>query len=392
MRATLAAARVVGAGLLIACGGATSSATTAAPGAPDPADRVARAADAWAALDPARAARLADEAIALGGGDDAREIAARAHLARGEAEPAIAALEGVSAPALLYLRARAQLFGGDPASALASLEAAAPRAREPDPWAEALVPALRSVVDGGPMQAVVGDSTELPLEAAPLPVVRVRVDAVETLAVIGSGSYLAVLDPSVRRAPGAIDELTLGGMRVRNVPHTVRPLAPIREALGADIGMVIGASLLVRLHAVLDGPGQRLRLSDTAAPPADGATRAPLRWPSGSFLTVAGQLGQAPAWLTVDTAGLFPIALSPGAGEALGIPEAEWQATEAGPALWLAPEVRLGGLAVEQIPLVRGLLGEDHARAAEAPIAGSLGWTLLGQLVTRFEADALYFE
>lgn len=377
--------------VLVACGGAQSPSTTTA--GPTAAERAEEAAEAWAALDADRAARAADDAITLGGDEgareiSAREISARAHLAGGRPDAAVRALEGISDAGLLRLRARAQIAQDDFAGAVASLEAARSRAREEDPWTEAMLPALRAADERGAPYVVEG-AADVALAELPLPVVEVGVDAQRTLALIGSGTDIAVLDPSVRRAPGAIDELTVGELRVRNVPHIVRSLEDVRAGLGVEIGMVIGAELLVRTDAVLDGPNGRLR---TGGAPPDTASRAPARMLTGSFLAIDARLGSAPAWLTVDTAGGFPVAITPGTDEALGIPEAEWQATEAGPALWLAPQVRLGALQIEQIPLVRGLLDESHARAVAAPVAGSVGWGLLSQLVTRFDRGALYFE
>lgn len=396
-RARLRVATLLGALLSITtlgagsgCGGAEVRETEGA----DAEAQIERAARAWAELDAAGAAREAEEALRLEDDPQARQIAGRAHLALGQWDAAVRALSGTRDPELFRLRARAQLANDDLEGAIASLAEAQRRAREEDPWTEAMLPALRAAADRGEPYAVRGEAAALPLEALPLPVVRVRVDAVETLALVGSGSFLAVLDPSVRHDPGAIDELTLGELRLGDVPHIVRPLDSVRETLGAEIRMVIGADLLLRLHAVIDGPGATLRLSPEPARPAEGASRAPLLTLTGSFLAVESRLGRAPAWLTVDTAGLFPVALTPGTPEALGIAEADWQPTEAGPSIFVAPRVRLGALQVEDIPLVRGLLDEGHARAVGAPVAGSVGWALLGQLVTRFDGErrALWFE
>ncbi|HJL20230.1 MAG TPA: hypothetical protein RMH99_31475, partial [Sandaracinaceae bacterium LLY-WYZ-13_1] len=296
-------------------------------------------------------------------------------------------------PALLRLRARAQLAAGDWAAAASTLEAAARHAGdEPDPWTEATRPAVRAAAAGEPYATRGDASAELPLEALPLPVVRVRVDALETLAVVGSGAHFAVLDPSVRATAGAIDELTLGALRVRDVPHTVRSLEAVREALGADVGMVIGADLLLRLHATLDGPGGRLVLH-AERPARPDTTTAPLLRPTGAFLAVPARVGAHEGWLTLDTAGLFPVALGPGGDEALGLADAAWQATAQGPSMTVA-DVRLGALHAEGLPLVRGLLDESHARAVGAPVAGSLGWTVLSQLAITFDAPAgvLRFE
>ncbi len=342
-----------------------------------------QAAEAWSALDPERAATLADRALQLGAGDEAKEIAARAQLALGHAERVEAALAGVSDPVLLRLRARAEITLGRFDAALATLEAAR-RHGEEDPWTEAVIGAVRAAA-GGEAYAIEGArEAELAMEDLPLPVVRVRAGPVETLALIGTSADLMVLDPSLRETSGALDELALGDLRVRDVPFVTRSHAPVRDALGADIGAVIGADLLLRLSATIDGPNRRLAVH--AAPPVrDAATSAPLLTPSGSFLVVPVRTASAEAWMTLDTAGLFPVALTPGADAILGVDGLEWYDVEGGPSMAVVDELRIGDLVVEQIPLVRGLLGEDHARAVEAPVAGSIGWALLGQLTIAFD-------
>ncbi|MGE3629387.1 MAG: hypothetical protein AB7P00_05710 [Sandaracinaceae bacterium] len=361
---------------------------------PEADDRVERAAEAWASLDATTAARLADEALRISEDPRAAEIAARAHLALFENERAVAALEGRSEPELVQLRALAQIAADDYEGALASLHAAIARQRDEDPLTLALEPAIAAALERGARYEVVGEPASVELVSTTLPIVRVRVDAVETLALIGSGTQLAVLDPSVRREPGAIDELGLGSLRVRNVPHLVRSLEAVRQTLGVEVGAVLGTDLLFALHARIDGPGGRVRFGASPEPSPEGSTHASLRMLSGSFLAVEARLGRQPAWLTVDTSGLFPIALTPTAAEGLGIAEDEWTSAEGGLAMFVAPAVRIGALEVEGLPLVRGLLTDEHARAAAAPVAGSVGWTLLAQLVTRFDREnrTLAFE
>ena len=376
------------------CGGPSAGTATARRSGGDATRLTTEAGEAWGALDPARAARLAEAAMSAGAGDEAREIAARARLALGQPERAAQALAGVSDPELLHLRASAQIAAGDFAGAAETLETATARPHEEDPWTDAMLPAVRAARDAeAPYRMSGSGDATLPLEALPLPVVRVRVDALETLAVVGTGAFLTVLDPRVRAGAGTIDELRLGGLVVHDVPHTVRSLDPVREALGVEIGMVIGADLLMRTYATLDGPNARLVLHAEAPIRADTNT-APLLTPTGSFVALVATIGDAPAWLTVDTAGLFPIALAPGAEEALGLTGVEWTSGPGTASFTVAGRVRLGSLEIEGIPLVRGLLDEGHARAVGAPVAGSVGWGLLGQLAVSFDPRArrLRFE
>lgn len=355
------------AGLLAACGASPPAPAARAP-EDDPARLTERAEEAWRSLDADAAAALADRAIAAGGGTVAMEIAARAHLARGRDAAALEALARASSPHLRRLRARALLSLGEIDRAAAELEG------DDDPWARSIRPALLGVRGRAPY-AITGAAVELPLEALPLPILRARVDGVEVLAVIATGAELTILDPTVRAQPGAIDELALGALRIATVPYTVRSLRALSDGLGVPIGAAIGLDLLLRLHARLDGPRGRLELSREPRPAAPGASAAPFVTPSGSFLALEAELGGRAAWLTVDTTGVYPIALAPGAAEALGIASPEG-------------DVALGTLRIEGLPLVGGLLDEGHARAVGAPVAGAIGWGLLAQLVTRFDPEA----
>ncbi len=370
-----------------ACGATAPGGGSPAVDPDDPRALTEEAALAWRALDPESAARSAERAVAAGGGTDALEIAARANLALGRYDDAIDALERATSPHLRRLRARAQIGRGDFEAAARTLEG------DDDPWAESIRPALAAM---GARRAyrVRGERAEVALEDLPLPVVRVRVDAVETLALIGSGAAETVLDPSVRATAGAIDALRVGDLRIGPVPHTVRSLEAVREALGAPIGAVLGLDLLMRLHARLDGPGRRITLLTEPEPvPADATTTAFIT-PTGSFLAVEARLEDRAVWLTVDTAGIFPIALAPGVDAALGLEARDWQASDAGPSLVVLSAIRVGSLSIEELPVIRGVLDEHHARAVGAPVAGSLGWGLLGQLVVRFDPDGrrLVFE
>ena len=374
------------AALLLGCGGATPS-SEEPESRPDPDALTEEAADAWAALDAERAARLGLRAVEAGGGTTAREIAARAALALGRHDAVMRALEGATSPHLLLLRARAQIAERDFAGAALTLEHVG---AEEDPWVEAVLPAIRAASEVEPY-AVSGGPAEVELEELPLPVIRVRVGAIETLALLGSSAQLVVLDPSVRATAGVIEELALGEARLGGVPHTVRSLEAVRTSLGAPIGAVLGLDVLAALRARIDGPNGRVRFGGAGG--AEG-TPAPMLTPTGSFLAVEGAVGDVPVWWTVDTAALFPLALVPGADEALGLADATWEPAGGGPEMTTVDALRIGSMQVEGIPVVRGLLDEAHGRAVGAPVAGSIGWMLLGQLVTRFDPEArrLVFE
>jgi hypothetical protein len=371
--------------LVAGCGAAPPSAERP----PGDAERWTReAAEAWASLDPERAARLADRALQLGASDDAREIAARSLLALGRPERAARALEGTSDPVLLRLRARAQMALDRYADAVDSFEAARrhqARSEPDDAWTEAALAAARAARDAERPYAVEGaERAELELVEAPLPLVRVRVDTREVLALIGTGADFVLVDPAVRDASGTLGELGLGALRVRDVPFLTRSLEPVREGLGQDVRVVIGADLLMRLGATLDGPARRLHVH--REPPVRGEdASAALLTPGAAFLVVEARVDDRRGWLTVDTAGLVPVALGPDGAEALGLAELEWSGSEPGPRLAVVPALQLGSMVIEELPVVQGLLDESHARAAGAPVIGSVGWTLLGQLRLGFD-------
>ncbi len=380
---------------LVGCGGARPAPRSEEDTSADAARWTSEAAEAWGSLDPERAASLADRALQLGAGDEAKEIAARAQLALGHPDRAESRLAGVDDPVLLRLRARAEMALGQFDVALATLEAAR-RHGEEDPWTESVFGAVRAAAAGEPY-ALEGDAeASLPLEPLPLPVVRVRAGTVDTLALIGSSTDLMVLDPSIRDASGALDELALGGVRVRDVPFVVRTLEPVRQGLGAEVRAVIGAELLLRLSATIDGHESHTLTVHRTPPPGEEATSAPILTPSAAFLVVPVRVGQdgPGGWMTLDTAGLFPVALTPGADESLGLSELEWREGEGGVAMAMIPALRIGDLVVQEIPAVRGLLTDAHARAVGAPIAGSIGWALLGQLTISFDPQTrrLRFE
>jgi hypothetical protein len=151
--------------------------------------------------------------------------------------------------------------------------------------------------------------------------------------------------------------------------------------LGEDIGCVIGADLLMRTSATLDGPHARA-VFRAAVPARAPTTAAPIFTPGG-FLAVPVAMGERGGWMTVDTSGLFPIAIGPGAVELYGLEGTTWAASD--PPITVIDEIRIGDLIVERMTIVDGLLDESHARAVGAPIAGSIGWILLSELTISFD-------
>ena len=79
---------------------------------------------------------------------------------------------------------------------------------------------------------------------------------------------MTVVDDSVSAAGTMLGRVALGGLIVENVPAISRDLADVSRAVGVETGVVIGADLLLRLHATLDGPGRAVTFRTTSAPPA----------------------------------------------------------------------------------------------------------------------------
>jgi hypothetical protein len=356
--------------LLWACGASVEAPRSSNAGAP-------RAEARWQALDLEGAL----EAARAGGTAADREIGARAALALGRPAEAAELLGGSHRLEHLRLRGQAEILLGRWGRAAAALREAGRRSRAEDPWTDDRAIIAARMADRGDTSMEGAGRSSLPLAPGrPLPFVEVEVDGRRTWALVSTGVDLAIVDRRRRARPGVLDELRLGALRLRAVPHTVRDLADLDAAAPGEVGLVVGLHLLRRLHPVLDGPAGALEVGAEAPPRPAEPFEATMLTPSGSFLAVPGEVPEGTLWLTVDTG--TPSVVAPGPA---------WGASLEGPRV---PRLRVGDLVLEDLPADLGLLGESHARAVGAPVAGLLGWGLLGamRVVLDFGARRLRVE
>jgi hypothetical protein len=410
-----------------ACGGATGAGTAgttegggqAGPGSGAEARALAetwrtRAVAAYVEGDLARAASAARNALQADPADPrAQEVAARVALAARDPRRALAVLVEARGPVLVRLRARAHLLAGDAAAALRDLESV--ENEEPtDGWAVAIAPALRALGDRRPYVVEGAATATLPhapaAQPSGLPLVTASLDGRAVLALVSTAAGTTVLDPGAPVAGPVVARLGLGPLTVRDVPVVTRDLGELREASGADVRLVIGAELLLRLHATLDGPAARLVVRAAPAPvPSGAAQRLPLHAFEGSMLTVPltvaegppGAAGPAPGagasrgrsatgLYVLDTGARFFLAVTEravrGAGtDPLTLPRPP--GAPEGVRLWTVPVLLLGDTPADQVPAIVGLVPDDLARIAGTRIDGILGQFALGQLVVTIAAD-----
>jgi len=350
------------------------------------------AVEALARGDLVAAGRAAERALEADPGDArAREVAARLALANGQPDRAVELLRDDQDPRRVRLRARA-LFRLGRMEALARDLASVEEQESADGWAAAALPLARAA-RGQPLYGLSGDpEASLPLVAGlGVPVVEISLGGRPVMALIATSADITVVDEASLPEPGLV-EVGLGGLTAGGVPALGRDLSPVGEALGVRLGAVLGLDLLLRLRATLDLPGGALRVR--TAPPTHGPEAASLPFVTfdGSFLAVHARLEEgAEAWMTVDTAATFPVALTDAVVEAMGrdlatLPAAPGAPTDDVRLLELA-RIQLGEVAIEGVPAVTGLVPENLSTLAGAPLGGILGASLFGQVAVSFDPE-----
>jgi hypothetical protein len=384
---------------LTGCGGAATEGSVAHGGgaaAPTGPTWSERAVTAYLEGDFSRASAAAANALQLEATDShALEVAARVAMAELDGARAVEALRDARSPMLVRLRARAQLMQGNLAEALADI--ASIDAREPpDAWTVAMLPVLRAaagrrgyVLSGAP-EATLAFASRAP-EA--LATVSIEVDGRTVNALVSTAAGTTIVDRSLSPTGTTLGRVSLGGLVVENVPAISRSLADVGRAAGVEIGAVIGADLLVRLHATLDGPARSVTFRTTSAPPpATGAQRLDLFAFEGALLAVRASLNDSrPAFFVLDNSAALPVALSERAVRAEGVDLGSLEAPPGAPEgvrLYEIPELHLGSTLVQGVPAVVGVVPEELARVAGTRIDGMLGLLVLGQLVVTFDPEA----
>jgi hypothetical protein len=391
--------RVLGALLaafVSACGGAPSPApATAATPAAGAADQRwhERAISSYLQGNLAYAQTAAANALQLDPGDvQAREVAARAALARLDTERTLALLADAREPLLVRLRARAHLARGDVRAAHADLASVAGQPPE-DAWALAAGPALAAAAEAPVAYALSGDA-EATLafdarEPGALATIPIDIDGRGVHALVSTAAGLTLVDDALAQRGTRLGRVALGGLVVEGVPALARDLADVSGAAGREIGAVIGADLLLRLHATLDGPGRTATFrAQAATPAADGLVRLDLHAFEGTLLAVPVGLGAAPeAFFALDTSAALPVALTPRAARAEGVGARSLPTPRGAPegvSLVALPALHFRGAVIEDVPALVGVVPDSLARVAGTRIDGLLGLHFFEQVVVTF--------
>ncbi len=378
--------------LLHACGGAERAVPRPQPEAPAEPSWSERAQSAFDGGELERARFAAQNALQLDATDErAREIAARIALAEHRLDDAIGALESATSPGLVRLRARVHLTRGDYGAAatdLASVEHAEPR----DPWSDALLPLARAASSAELFRVEGPERVQLPLVDAPLPVVAVSIDGRPAQALIATSVDVVLVSEVIHDGAIVLPSIGFDGLTVHGVPALSKDLTPIGGQLHAQIDLVIGLDLLLRLRATLHGRERWLSLRTSGTDATEESRSVPFVTFGGGVLAVHAELGEEVAgYFSFDTAGLFPIALSEGAVRALALTEEQLEEIPGAPnadvRMTQIAEVRAGDIALEQVPAVTGLIPADNNERLGAPLLGSFGAQLAMAMKTTFDAE-----
>lgn len=379
----------------VACGAARTP-HEPGPGDPapsDPAALTARAAEALAAGDLEAADDAARAAVEAGGALDARIVSARVALAYGDHPRVLSLLADATDPIGARLRARALMRTGDLVEAARALEAV--DGMEPaDGWAAVALPIARRGAARDAYRIEGPERAELPMDPrTPVPVATLTLDGEEVAALFATSADLTVVAHDRLEEPGLAGAIGLGDIVVHDVPAIPRDLAPVSEALGVDVGVVVGADLMLRLRATLDGRERRIVLRRRGSEASPDARSVPFVTFDGSFVAVRGELvrpggASTSGWLTVDSSGGFPLAVADAAVAALGLSPADLEAVDGAPAgvrTFALSRVRLGSIEIEGLPAATGLLSPELSEVAGAAIAGTLGAQVLAQMKVGFD-------
>lgn len=344
-----------------------------------------RAVDALArgALD--EAARHADQALQLDPTDRAaKEVAARVAFAEGDVDRVIEVLTGETGPVLVRLRARAFARRGDlaaTAEALASVDGQEPA----DGWAAAMLPIARAAAGKTPYAVEGAPRASLPFVGrAPVPVVEIAIDGRTANALVATSADLTVVDTRVRATAGLASTVALGPITMRDVPVITRDLGPIGEQLGVRVDAVLGVDVLLRFATTIDFRERWVVVRREGSEASADAPSAPFAT-LGGFLAVQATFdGDVTGWVTLDTAGVFPVALTDDAVTALGHDLATLETAPNAPSdtikLLTLERIRIGNVEIAHVPAATGLIPRDLTDLAGVPHSGILGAGLLQQM------------
>jgi hypothetical protein len=176
---------------------------------------------------------------------------------------------------------------------------------------------------------------------------------------------------------------------MRDVPAITRDLSPIGEELGVRIDAVLGADVLLRFTTTIDFRERWVVLRREGSEAAAEAPSAPYAM-LGGFLAVEATFdGNVTGWVTLDTAGLFPLAITDAIVTGLGRDLASLPAAPNAPndtiKILELERIRIGAVEVQGVPAATGLVPADLTELAGVPISGMVGAGMLGEMRVTFE-------
>jgi hypothetical protein len=150
--------------------------------------------------------------------------------------------------------------------------------------------------------------------------------------------------------------------------------------------------LMSRFEVTIDGRGRQLVFRRAGTEASDAASQVPYVTFEGTFLAVRVTLnGSIGGWFTLDTSGLFPVALAPDTVTELGLSADDLPAAPNAPSpdvrMTTLETVRFGQVEMSGVPAVTGIVPADLSELAGAPIAGMLGAAMVHQLALTIDSE-----
>lgn len=367
-----------------------------------------RAMQSYLAADVDEAADEIDNALKQAPEDAEIKLwAARIALARLDFDEVLSVLEGVEGSEARGLRGRALWYAGKVEAAADELEAMLADPDVRDPWAKDIAGLARRGGGREPFR-MSGSSVAMTLMErvkGTAFVVPIEIDGEQALALIATGTPELTLDRATRSQPSWVSVRFGGRIEVKDVPARVQDLSAIsRQLNGAPIKALIGVNLLRRLNATIDFGGGQFVVRNFSAPPAAGATQAPVYYLKGGGMVVRSPLRSEPnaelASLLVDTSLDLPLALDEAGWRKAGIEVSQLSPLPQDRKLkhGLVPILRLGSIDVPNVPAVFGASPGDKIAEIERGLGvdldGLLGSPVLSELRVTFTDDgrAMWFE
>ncbi len=316
---------------------------------------------------------------------DVRVLGAKIALAKLDYDRTLQLLQAVPSDEATAIRGRAHWYAGDIEKAADELERLISNPEVRDPWAEEIAKLARRGAGRTPfrMSGAMVAAMEMPQVSSTALVVPVEVNGEPALGLIATGTAEAVVDSSRGGEPSWLSLRFGERIEVKDVPALAKDLSGISRQLNAPIKMLIGVSLLRKLHPTFDFTGGQFVVRNFDPPPPPEATTVRLSYIRGGGMLMRGAFGTEPnarwASFLVDTSMTFPIALDDAGWAKAGVPLDTLRSVpnlgnlRAG----MLPALRLGAFELPDVPGVYGAPVEEVEKSLDIDIDGLVGSGLL---------------